>query len=165
MDPGTNGPVKSEIVLIDISKIDTIQQLESFKGKLNGKIVIFDSPTVLSTTFKADGKRYTEEELSALAAPSVEMARPGRSFTPEQMAQIRKSRAMRTKITDFLKAENAALLLSLSRGAHGTLFTTNGASYAEDAPTVLPELEMSSEDYLRIIRLIKGVLKWNWKLI
>ena len=157
--PGTNGPVKSEIVLIDISKIDTIQQLESFKGKLNGKIVIFDSPTVLSTTFKADGKRYTEEELSALAAPSVEMARPGRSFTPEQMAQIRKSRAMRTKITDFLKAENAALLLSLSRGAHGTLFTTNGASYAEDAPTVLPELEMSSEDYLRIIRLIKGGIK------
>lgn len=157
--PGTNGPVKSEIVIIDISKIDTVLQLASYQGKLKGKIVIFDSPTVLTTTFKADGKRYTEEELSALAAPPVDDGRPGRAFTPEQMAQLRKSRAMRTKIGDFLKAENAALLLSLSRGAHGTLFTTNGASYAEDAAPVLPELEMSSEDYLRILRLIKGGIK------
>ena len=158
--PGTNGAVKSEVVIIDISKVDTILKMEPYKGKLKGKIVIFDSPTVLSTTFKSDGTRYTEEELAAIAAPPVAQGGGQRgAFTPEQMALLRKSRAMRVQVGEFLKAEDVGLLLSISRGAHGTLFTTNGASYAEDAPAVLPELEMSAEDYLRILRLVKGGIK------
>ncbi len=158
--PGTNGVVKSDVIVIDISKIDTILKMEPYKGKLKGKIVIFDSPTVLSATFKADGNRYTGEELQSMAA--AQAAEPGRqraAMSAEQMAQLRKTRAMRIQIGEFLKAEGASLLLSLSRGAHGTLFTTNGASYAEDAAAVLPELEMSSEDYLRIIRLVKAGIK------
>lgn len=157
--PGTNGVVKSEIIMIDISKMDTIVQLDSYKGKLKGKIVIFDSPAALSTSFKADGVRYSEEELNDMAATPPQATGLQGRFTPEMMAQLRKSRAMRAKIGEFLKAENAGLLLSLSRGAHGTLFTSNGASYAEDALPVLPELEMSSEDYLRMLRLIKGGIK------
>lgn len=158
--PGTNGIVKSDIMLIDISKIDTITKMDAYKGKLKGKILIFDSPAVLETSFRADGTRYTEDELLKMTEPPSAPAAGQRGFTPEQMAQLRKTRAMRSQVGDFLKSEGAGLLLSLSRGAsHGTLFTTNGASYAEDAATVLPELEMSSEDYLRIIRLLKGGIK------
>jgi Zn-dependent M28 family amino/carboxypeptidase len=36
------------------------------------------------------------------------------------------------------------------------VFTTNGASYADTAKAVAPELETSGEDYLRILRLVKG---------
>lgn len=158
--PGTNGPVKSEVVLIDITKIDTILKMEPFKGKLKGKIVIFDSPTLLSPTFKADADRYTEEDLNSMAAPqAAPAARQGQGANAEQMAQFRRTRALRSQIGDFLKAEGAGLLLNMSRGAHGTLFTTNGASYAEDAVSVLPELEMSAEDYLRIVRLVKAGIK------
>lgn len=158
--PGTNGIVKSDVVLLDISGIDTITKLDAFKGKLAGKIVIFDTQSALTTTFKPDGSRYTDEQLSAMVAPVATSAASNRpAFTPEMMAQFRKARAMRTQISDFLKAENAALLLSYSRGSHGTHFTSNGASYAEDAPAVLPELEVAAEDYLRMIRLLKAGIK------
>ncbi len=158
--PSTNGVVKSDVVIIDLSKIDTIIKMEPYKGKLKGKIVIFDSPATLSTTFRADANRYTEEELNSMAAPQAAQAgRQGPGISAEQMAQFRKTRALRSQVGEFLKAEGTGLLLSMSRGAHGTLFTSNGASYAEDAPAVLPELEMSSEDYLRIVRLVKAGIK------
>jgi len=44
----------------------------------------------------------------------------------------------------------------MARGTDGTVFTTNGASYADTAKTAAPELETSGEDYLRILRLVKG---------
>ncbi|SKB67879.1 M28 family metallopeptidase [Daejeonella lutea] len=160
--PGTNGAVKSDVVIIDITKIDTILKMDPFKGKLKGKIVIFDSPASLAPTFRADANRYTEDELSKIAEPqTAQPARQGAGAgaNANQMAQLRRVRAMRTQIGEFLKAEGAGLLLSMGRGAHGTLFTTNGASYAEDAAPVLPELEMSPEDYLRIVRLVKAGIK------
>ena len=56
----------------------------------------------------------------------------------------------------FLKDENVGLILSQARGTDGTVFTTNGASYADTAKAVAPELETSGEDYLRIVRLLKA---------
>src|SRR5690606_14846665 len=149
-----------ELVLIDISKVDTISKMDAFKGKMAGKIVIFDTPISLTTSFKPDGSRYTEEELLELAAPPAPASgNPRGNFTPEMLAQFRRSREVRTQIGEFLKAEKAALLLSYSRGSHGTHFSTNGASYAEDAPAVLPELEVAAEDYLRMVRLLREGIK------
>jgi Iap family predicted aminopeptidase len=72
------------------------------------------------------------------------------------MALLRKQRALRAQINEMLVQENAGLILSNGRGNHGTFFTSNGASYAADAKPVLPELEVSQEDYLRILRLVKA---------
>jgi carboxypeptidase Q len=43
--PGTNGAIKSDVVLL---KIDTTTDFDKYKGKLAGKIVIFDTKTVLA---------------------------------------------------------------------------------------------------------------------
>ncbi|MBU2046951.1 MAG: M20/M25/M40 family metallo-hydrolase, partial [Bacteroidetes bacterium] len=66
---------------------------------------------------------------------------------------------LRDQTSAFLKEEGVALVLTYARGIHGTFFTSNGASYAEDAPSVLPELEMGSEDFLRLQRLLKAGIK------
>lgn len=155
--PGTNGPVKSEIVLM---KADTITDLEKYKGKLSGKIVIFDNATAITTSFKSDGNRYTDEELEKLTATPAAIAnRPVDNNMVAQRAAFMKIRAMRTRINEFLIAENVGLILGSGRGKHGTYFTSNGASYAEDAKPVAPELEMSAEDYLRLLRLVKAGIK------
>jgi len=72
------------------------------------------------------------------------------------MAAFAKLRALRNQLNELLVQEKVGLLLSNGRGSHGTFFTSNGASYAADAKPVAPELEVSQEDYLRILRLVKA---------
>jgi Zn-dependent M28 family amino/carboxypeptidase len=67
-----------------------------------------------------------------------------------------RSLRMRAVIDSMLLVEKIGLKLSYARGSYGTFFTSNGASYKMDAKPVAPELEVSSEDYLHILRLLRG---------
>lgn len=158
--PGTNGPIKSDVILV---KADTTTDLDQYKGKLAGKIVIFDTQTTLAAGTQPDFRRYTDEQLDEMAKATADGARRGGPGGPggnpqmaAQMAARRRAMAMRGTINAFLKNENVALVLSQARGTDGTVFTTNGASYADTAKAVAPELETSGEDYLRIVRLLKA---------
>jgi hypothetical protein len=154
--PGTNGPVKAEVILI---KADTVTDLNKYKGKLAGKIILFDQMTIqpLKNTYKPDAVRLTDSALNAMAAAEAGQVAARRPGNPNNMmAQMLKMRATRAAIADRLKEENAALLLAFARGNHGTFFTSNGASYALDAKAVLPELEISAEDYLHMLRLLRA---------
>lgn len=152
--PSTNGPIKSEIMLI---KADSLPQLAQYKGKLQGKIIMFDNSSnrALENSYKADVVRYTEEALEKMAKDTLATAarRPGNN---DAMAAMMKMRAARAEMSKMIQAENPALILTYARGSYGTFFTSNGASYALDAAPVSPELEMSSEDFLHILRLLKA---------
>ena len=149
--PGTNGPIKSDVVVI---KVDTITDLDKFKGKLGGKIVIFDVTTKVIRGTKPDLARYTDAELDEMAKATVPPSQPRRQGGGPNA--FLRARALRAAISAFLKKENVGLVLSMARGTDGTVFTTNGASYADTAKAVAPELETSGEDYLRILRLVKA---------
>ena len=60
----TNGLVKGECVLVDVK---TKEDLEKYKGKLAGKIVIMPSTQTYEIKFTPLAKRYTEEELEVIA--------------------------------------------------------------------------------------------------
>ncbi len=152
--PGTNGPVHGDIVLI---KADTITDLDKYKGTLQGKIVIFDAKAGTERTFKPDATRVTDDELDAMAKATSQPAGPRRAI--DRNSPAFRARALRTAINAFLQTENVALILSQARGSDGTVFTTNGASYADTAKAVSPELETSGEDYQRILRLVKAGIK------
>ncbi|MDB5142765.1 MAG: family metallo-hydrolase [Mucilaginibacter sp.] len=151
---GTNGPIKSEVILI---KADSITDLDQYKGKLTGKIVIFDTKTKLTRSTKPDLARYTDTELDEMAKAVAQPAqRRAIDRNSPQFIAMQKARALRTAISNFLQQENVGLILSMARGTDGTVFTTNGASYADTAKAAAPELETSGEDYLRILRLVKA---------
>jgi len=153
--PGTNGPIKSEVILL---KADSLPDLAKYKGKLTGKIVIFDAQNPLKRLTKPDLERYSDEQLAEMAAAKPVTPGQRRAFDPNspQFATMRKMRAMRVAMSQFLVDEKVGLILSQGRGTDGTTFTTNGASYADTAKAVAPELETSGEDYLRILRLVKA---------
>ncbi|NQX42198.1 M20/M25/M40 family metallo-hydrolase [Pedobacter steynii] len=155
--PGTKGAIKSEVILI---KADTITDLLPYKGKLAGKIVMFDQVTIqpLQNSYKADAVRYTDAELAKMAeaAPQPQGQRPRAGAANNMMAQMMKMREIRAAMASFMLEEQVGLLLSYGRGNHGTFFTSNGASYALDAKPVAPELEISAEDYLHILRLLRA---------
>lgn len=153
--PGTNGPIKGDVVLV---KADTTTDLDKYKGTLKGKIVIFDTKPGVERTFKADGVRYTDEDLQKMADAKPQGPRERRGGN-NQLANFQRLRAMRAAINNFLMGENVGLILTQARGSDGTVFTTNGASYADTAKTVSPELETSGEDFQRILRLVKAGIK------
>lgn len=153
--PGTNGAIKGEVVLV---KADSVAELDKYKGKLAGKIVIFDTQNTLKRSEKPDLERYTDAQLAEMAAAKPQAGGQRRAFDPNspQMLARRKAMAMRGAISKFLIDEKVGLVLSQGRGTDGTTFTTNGASYADTAKAVAPELETSGEDFLRILRLVKA---------
>ncbi|HEY8927551.1 MAG TPA: M20/M25/M40 family metallo-hydrolase [Mucilaginibacter sp.] len=157
--PGTNGPIKGEVTLV---KVDTIADLDKLKGTLKGKIIIFDTKPGVERTFKADGVRYTDEDLDKMAKATSQPAGQRRGQfdrNSPQFQAMQKARALRTAINTFLQGEGVGLILTQARGSDGTVFTTNGASYADTAKAVSPELETSGEDFQRILRLVKSGVK------
>lgn len=154
--PGTNGPIKSEVILI---KADTITDLDKYKGKLAGKIVLFDQVTLqpLVTTYKPDAVKHPDSTLAKMEQATPAAQRPGRpAGNNNVMAQMMKMREVRAAMNTMLLEEKVGLILTYARGNHGTFFTSNGASYALDAKPVSPELEVSPEDFLHILRLLRA---------
>jgi carboxypeptidase Q len=153
--PGTNGPISGDVVLI---KADSITDLDKYKGTLKGKVVIFDTKANNERSFKADAARVTDDELDAMAKGPAPQNGQRPAF---DRAAALKARAFRTAVSQFLTDEHVGLILTQARGTDGTVFTTNGASYADTAKAVSPELETSGEDFQRILRLVKAGIKVN----
>lgn len=155
--PGTNGPISGDVVII---KADSMPDMDKYKGKLQGKIVLLDAKPNIERTFKPDAVRYTDSALNVMAnATAKSNQRPAFDRNSPQFAARRKLLALRAAISNFLLNEHVALVLSQARGTDGTVFTTNGASYADTAKATNPELEVSGEDYQRILRLVKAGIK------
>ncbi len=158
--PGTKGPIKSEVILI---KADTITDLAKYKGKLAGKIVMIESVLTqpLKNSYTPDVVRYTDEQLSKMDTATLQAPGAGRFGRPggnqAMAANMRRIQSVRLAIDSMLLAEKIGLKITMaSRGSYGTFFTSNGASYKLDAKPVNPELEMLAEDYLHMLRLLRG---------
>ena len=157
--PGTAGNLRKQVAYVDVK---TEADMAKYQGKLRDKIVLLPVPAPLQPSFEPDAKRLTAEDLAKLAeAPAGGGAptaanRPAEANPEARRAAMMAARELRQKTTAMLMTEGAAAVLSPGRGTDGTVFTTNGAPYAADAKPVLPELEMSSEDQLRLIRLVEA---------
>jgi hypothetical protein len=143
----TNGSVKGEVILLDVK---AESDLEKYKGKLNGKIVLMPSVTPYTVSFEPLASRLTDTQLKdlAMASSSLQGRRQQGDFAT-MMAQ----RALRTKISEFLKSEGAAVILNSS----GTFNVprSNGANYTAGAKEPITELNLPIEDHGRMERLLR----------
>lgn len=166
------GPLTAEVVYFD-AKDDA--DLERFKGKLKGAIVLTSVMREVKAHFEAIGTRLDEKELLALAdAPE-----PGRGGgggrgrfggSPEQRAAF----AFAATKLRFMHDEGAAVLIDPSRiGDGGTIFVQSASLpspagvdpfapnaprqvpvYDKTAPKALPQLVLAIEHYNRIARML-----------
>ena len=150
--PGTPGALRKRIVVV---KVATEADLDGYKGQLRDKIVVMSVPTPPKPSAAPDLKRYTDGELQEMADPAA--PRPAANLPDAAALAARKVQAaLRTRLSEMLLSEGAAAVLSARGGIYGTFNTSNGAPYAVDAKPVLPEMEMSPEDQLRLIRLAEA---------
>jgi hypothetical protein len=167
--PSTKGAVRGEVVYFDVK---TDADLEKYKGKLKGAIVLMSPSRDLKAHFEPEAVRMTDTDLLNMAnAAPTGSGLQGRRFqmTEEQRAAM----AMATKKWEMLYAEGASVVLEPSRiGDGGTLFV-GGANLTypsdtpanqrknvrdKDAPAIIPQVVLTAEHYNQMIRIMqKGV--------
>jgi hypothetical protein len=142
----TKGQVKGEVMLLDVTSEG---DLENYKGKLNGKIVLIPSTTTYEVSYTPLASRRTDEELKELSmAVPQQVRRP-----PADFVNFAAQRALRTKISTFLKDEGAAVILNSS----GTFNVprSSGGNYVSGTPEPIAELNLPIEAHARMERLIR----------
>ena len=110
------------------------EELDAYKGKLKGKIVLVGAIREVKAHFEAEGKRAGEKELLDLAdAPDpASVRRPAGppAGLPNNFAQAQQFNARRMR---FLSEEGAAVLIDAGRGDGGTIFVQQ-ATAVQPAP-------------------------------
>jgi len=143
----TNGVIRSEVILIDVREEN---DLEQFRGKLSGKIVLLPSVSSYEISFNPLASRLSDEQLKNLfMSPS---AAPERRPVPDFTA-LQAQRALRVKTIDFIKTEKAAVILNGS-GVFNVP-RSNGANYTAGEKEPIAELNLPVEAHGRMERLLK----------
>ena len=143
----TNGLVKSEVILLDVKAEG---DLDKYKGKVAGKIVLMPSTATYEVSFEPLANRLTDAQLKDLSMASS--ANNGRR-PPYDRDAMMAQRALRLKISDFLKSEGAAVILNSS----GTFNVprSNGSNYKSGDKEPVAELNLPIEDHGRMVRLLQ----------
>lgn len=159
--PGTNGVVRGEVVLLDAK---TVADLDKYKGKLKGKIVLFSQARHIDPLFDPPAHRQTDEELLRLSnAPPAGEPRPFQ-FTPEQ----RSEEEFNYRKWQLIQDEGAAVVMQPSYRDAGTVYVTSATvPYPPDVPfekrahawdlskpLVTPQVNVAAEQYNGIVRLV-----------
>jgi hypothetical protein len=161
--PSTAGAVRGPVVYFEAK---TVEEVEKYRGKLKGAIVLFEKPMEVKAHFEPQGERNSDEELLRLANAEPQGGGPGRRFemTPERRAAME----MSAKKWQLAVSEGAAVVLEPGRGDGGTIFLGSATlpapadasfdrrprAYAKDAVTV-PQAVVAVEHYNRLIRMVE----------
>lgn len=147
--PGTEGPLTADALL---APIRTEADLEQYKGKLRGKIVLRDPPRSLVLPTDPAGRRLTDAQLADLSLfqippPPAPNGREGQPrLTPQQ------ARRFRQRLNQFWKDEGVPLVVrTSSEGDAGTVF---GLGADRESKDNVPTIVLSAEHYNRVVRLL-----------
>ena len=165
--PSTSGVLRAQPVYFEAK---TEADLDKYKGKLKGAIVLLTESREVKAHYEAQGRRQTDEELLRLA--NAEPPAPGGQFGQGRRGgndQMRAQLALQNKKWLMLQSEGAALVLEPGRGDGGTMFVQSATlAYPEDtprdkqknirdkdAPPIVPQVVLAVEHYNRLVRMIQ----------
>jgi carboxypeptidase Q len=167
--PSTNGAITGDVVYVDATNEE---QLEKYKGKLKGAIVLMTPERAVRPGFDPVASRYTDDALAKLQdmQPPTQQAGQagggGQGFGAQSFMQ-RKYR--------FYFEEGAAVLVEPSTTDAGTIRVMGASAapmqpgqapgaggpfggmrvYSKDAPPTIPQLVAETEQYNRVFRLVR----------
>jgi hypothetical protein len=167
--PALAVPLTGDVVYVDAKDLADLQR---FKGKLKGAIVLTGKVREVKARFESMGTRRDEKDLLALADAPVPASGQGRRGSPEQRA----AQFFACQKNQFFHDEGAALLVDSSRsGDGGTIFVQSASvpqpclenafapgaprqiqPYDKTAPSIIPQLVLAVEHYNRIARMIEA---------
>ncbi len=144
--PATSGPLTASII---VTPIRHPRDLEKWKGKVKGKIVLVSYPDAPKDETSGAFKRLDDAELGKLAAFEQPF------HDPEANRDMIRNWIEASRATNrFMAAEGALAVVKMSARGHG-LVHGEGYFYQKGETVLLPEVELAQEDYRRLARLAK----------
>jgi len=161
--PSTNGVLRGPVVYLDGK---TEADLEKYRGKLKGAIVLIAPPVEVQAHFRPQGNRLTDEQLLAMANADGGPAGPGRRF--EVPADRRAAMELMTRKWRMVYDEGAGVVLEPGRGDGGTIFVSAVTMPVADPNTpfdrrprpqskdavAIPQIAVAAEHYNRLVRIL-----------
>jgi hypothetical protein len=142
--PGTNGVVSGKPVKV---KIETVEDIEKYRGKLAGKIVLNGDARELKPHEQLQFERYNDKSLSDVETYEL----PGRPrFTREEAM---KRTAFRKALTKFLAEEKPLLMIDSDTADFGNFHVQGAGTQKDGEQYPVPSIVMSTEHFNRLVRL------------
>ena len=139
--------LKTELVMLDALDSATIDKAgASLKGKI---VMIKPGGTSIPDAFKAYATRYGDSSLDNLPETYMVTRKEMESYLP----LIKRN----YYATLYLEKKGVVgLIRSNGISIDGTVFVDGGAGYAKGYQATLPEMKISREDYLKMMRLLQN---------
>ena len=162
---GTNGLTTAPAFLINV---DYRSDLEKYKGKLRGKMLLIDGDVTYRPTFKADAKRFSKSELEDLEGAVREQ-----KHRIKNVLQIEKPKAGTAvdggSVISALKRmavrEGAAGMLTFNPSSHDGTIVAGGFGFMRDPTSkAVPEFGIPLEDYYSTVRLLRSGIPVSFDL-
>lgn len=142
--PGTDGVVSGKPIKV---KIETIEDIEKYRGKLTGKIVLNGDVRELKPHEQAQFTRYTDKTLAEVEQFDI----PGRPrFAREEIV---KRNAFRKALLKFLADEKPLVMIDPGNTDFGTFIVQGAGNQRDGEQYPVPAIVMSAEHYNRLARL------------
>jgi hypothetical protein len=150
--PGTEGTITADVIF---APMETEADLEKWKGKLAGKIVLPVPTREVKALFEPQATRMSDADLEKLSAFEP-TAGPRRSYN---LSAAR----FGTKRLEFLAGEGVAAIFEPGRGDGGTIFVQGGGAYNPKSQSgfmrypasVPPTIVIAVEHYGRLVRTLQ----------
>ncbi|HWM92114.1 MAG TPA: M20/M25/M40 family metallo-hydrolase [Thermoanaerobaculia bacterium] len=147
--PGTAGPVRGTTL---IAKFEKESDFDAWRGKLAGKVVLFEDPFDFANPDEVDPREYTAEKLLELGRFEIPPDR--------DRAELKKRGVERAKFRDalnrFLAEEKTLAVINVSNRPWGVVRVTRGGSFEPGLSVGVPTVVMAAEHYNRLHRLISA---------
>ncbi|HWN44371.1 MAG TPA: M20/M25/M40 family metallo-hydrolase [Thermoanaerobaculia bacterium] len=145
--PGTAGPVRGTVL---VAKLAKEEDFATWRGKLAGKIVVFEEPADLPRPAE-EPREFTEETLRELGRFPV----PAEPDADPHKGSIERAK-LREALNRFLAEEKVLATIDSSTRPWGVLRVSRGGTHDPGLSAGVPSLVMAAEHYKRLRRLVEA---------
>jgi len=148
--PGTAGPVEGEAVRVSIK---ARKDLDQYKGKLRGKILLLDEAREYKPGTKADWQRYDGAALADLQ--DFNLPKDAKRDRAALLKRYAERQELTRAINEFFVAEGALAAIGVSGWDNGVIRVGGGGSRRAGESAGVPELAMMAEHYNPLVRALE----------
>jgi hypothetical protein len=148
--PGTNGPVEGEVMAVTIK---SPADLEKYKGKLAGKILLLDPVRPYKRGVEPDSKRFDADSLAELG--KFALPKDAGSMRTQRIKRYTERQELTRATNEFFVAEHVLATLSISGADNGILRVSGGGSRMAGESVGVPSLVMAAEHYNQLARAVE----------
>jgi hypothetical protein len=182
--PGTTGVVRGTPLFAPLQPKDDFEDreaeleryMDTWRGKLRGRIVLLSEPPHLEPETEVPSKRYDSaglaDESKALQPVEPIEVDPENVVYPDNDYERKRfgahapdwawrvirerQRELQYRLNSFLTEEGVALVIRPPwRGSGGTVFPSDAGSHRMEAPLPPPSIALTPEHYNRVVRLVQ----------